>query len=216
MSFSNSITNAVDNIVFEYIDKVAKMYSLNKTDLLNLYNSSVSLSSENKVGTGTVSSSELNKLNKTELIELCRTKKLKLSGSKVDLIQRLLEFEKEDKETPKITTKLINKIAPIQINRNKFGNFEHVETSFVFNNSTQKVYGKQLPDGKVAQLTEEDINICHKYKFTYELPINLNTMNDKVDLAELDEEEEEEEVEVEIDDDEEEEEEEIEIEEEYE
>jgi len=221
MSFSNSITTAVDNIIFAYIDKVAKMYSIDKTELLKLYNSSETnhkISSSSNIVDN--SSSELNKLNKNELIELCRTKKLKLSGSKVELIQRILDFEKEEKEVPKITTKLINKIPPIQINRNKFGNFEHVETSFVFNNTTQKVYGKQLQDGSIGQLTEEDINICHKYKFTYELPLNLNSINDKVDVAELEEEEEEEEeVEVEIDDDEEEEveeEEEIEIEEEYE
>lgn len=214
MSFSNSITTAVDNIIFSYIAKVANKYSIDKTELMNLYtDNSVPVTSPS-VGT-----SELNKLSKSELIELCRTKKLKVTGSKVDLIQRLLDVEKvvekvEIKEEPKITTKLINKISPIQIGRNKFGNFEHTETKFVFNNATQKVYGKQLQDGSIGQLTEEDINICNKYKFTYELPMNLNSINDKVELAELEEEDDEEEVEVEIEEDDEEveEEEEIEIE----
>ena len=87
----------------------------------------------------------------------------------------------------------------------------HEETSLVFNNKTQKVYGKQNPDGTVSDLTPEDINLCNKYKFSYYIPDNLDKKSNMkdVELKELDDEDElEEEVEEEYDEYEEEEEEE--------
>ena len=113
----------------------------------------------------------------------------------------------------KVIKKLVEKIPSITIKRNQFDNYEHADTKLVFNNKTQKVYGKQNPDGSISDLTDEDINLCNKYKFQYIIPDNLDKkldlknievdeLNDFEDLDEeiedeLEEEEEEEEEEFE-------------------
>ena len=56
----------------------------------------------------------------------------------------------------------------------------------VFNNSTKRAYGKQNDDGSVSDLTPDDIDLCHKYKFAYDIPENL----DKKDVLEDDDDDE--------------------------
>jgi hypothetical protein len=66
--------------------------------------------------------------------------------------------------------KLIIKRSPIfNIRKNKFENYEHVETGFVFNRETKRVIGKQNLDGTINELTDIDILTCQKYKFQYEV-----------------------------------------------
>ena len=203
MSFSESLLTSIDKTVVSYIEKISGLYSLNKDDLVAIW----------KGGNGGDKEvpNELLALNRNELVELCKSKNLKFGGTKNDLIQRLLTGVETKKAEPQValpTPKLISKPEPTAIHRNKFGNFEHNETGFVFNQVTTAVFGKQNADGSISSLTVEDINLCNKYKFTYNIPSKLSG-TEKVELAELDEDD----VEViEIDEDEEEEEEEDEIE----
>jgi len=160
----------------------------------------------------------LDKLGKTELINLCKLKNLKCSGTKIEMIARLkngntistsssvsnntVPSDKPSKTTTSkkqsiapekqnIINKIPVKIPTVAIRRNQFGNFEHAETSLIFDRNTQKVIGKQNPDGTVDELGDVEINICKKFKFSYDLPENLdkkaNLSNVKVD--ELEEEE---------------------------
>ena len=214
MSLSQNILNNVDTIVRSYISNISKKYNINESELVNLWYGGCATeikSSSNE------ESNELSKLTKNEIIEMCKTKNIKVSGTKNELISRLLECNKKTSSTPQIsiTKKLIEKIPKIEIKKNAHGNYEHLETTFVINNKTQKVYGKQNKDGSISNLTTEDINLCNKYKFSYELPTNLekkiNILDVKVDDLDdddieyeddIDEEVEEEEVEEEeIDDD---------------
>ena len=106
-------------------------------------------------------------------------------------------------ENNNVIKKLIEKQPTLHVIRNKFGNFIHEETSLVLDPKTLKVYGRQMSDGKIAELTLDDINICNKYKFQYVIPENLDKKaeedEDELELEIENEEEEEEEVEEELD-----------------
>ena len=213
MSLSDKIQSEIQKIVNLYIDSVSNKYSLDKNELLSLWDSNTSLKSTQKsvnivedIKKEVTSSSNntLIKLSKAELVEMCKAKKLKTSGTKQELVDRLSGEEEsitksvstktEKKVSPPIIKKLIEKIPSIQVRRNKFDNFEHEETSFLFNNKTQKVYGKQKKDGSVSDLTPKDIDLCNQYKFSYYIPENLDK---KESLKNIDTEELEEEFEVE-------------------
>jgi hypothetical protein len=210
MSYSELLTASIDKTVISYIEKIVIRYSLNKEELVSLWKGA-----EGVGGGADETPKELLSLSKNELVELCKSKNLKFGGTKNDLIQRLVTAEKQSKTQPLITAvpvvapKLISKVDPIALHRNKFGNFEHPETGFIFHEKTEKVFGKQNPDGSIASLTLDDINICNKYKFGFDIPVNLQQQDDKVELAELDEDEE---IEVEVEEEEEEDEDEEEVE----
>lgn len=222
MSFSKEL----ENIIFMYIDRLSNELKINKDDLLKIWNgnSSSSTSSSTVIF-------ELNKCTKQELMEMCKVKTLKVSGTKSDLIKRLDEYESvkhkqnklENEKKEECSNSVLNKITKvpiIEIRRNQFGNFEHNDTSFVFNQETNKVYGKQHIDGSILPLTAEDINICNKYKFNYDIPLNMNILSEKVnELNDLEDEYvevEDEELDVEIEEEDDENNDEEELEEEYE
>ena len=196
MSLSTTIQSNIQNIVNIFIDEVSNKYNLNKNDLLKIWNGT-DIKTEILVESSEKTDSRLNtllKLSKNELVELCKSKSLKVTGSKPELAERIISSETKKVETSvslkqndiPIVKKLVENIHSIHLKRNKFENFEHPETSFVFNNKTQKVYGKQNTDGSISKLTTEDIDICNKYKFSYYIPDNLDKIDDKKDSDCLD------------------------------
>jgi hypothetical protein len=208
MSYSEAISSHVDKIIIGYIEKVVSAYPVvSKEQLLSVWGGNFVTGGTNVDN----ASNELSKMNKPELQELCKGKGLRHTGSKPELVKRLVDYEAQKTAVVppvaevKTQPKLIHKEKPpIALHRNKFGNFEHTETRFVFNNKTEKVYGKQNDNGSVSSLTPEDIDICNKFKFLYDIPFNLSSSNNAVvDKAVL-ELEEEEEVEVEEEEEEEE------------
>jgi hypothetical protein len=216
-----------------YNKKISSKFNINEDELVNLWkeinlNDSSSLSShplssqQQQPHKLSESSSELNKLTVKELKEFCKNYNLPVKGTKPELIARIDEYneKKKNKNTssssssssiPQVTNnvvkKLIEKQPTLHVMRNKYGNFIHEDTGLVLDPKTQKVYGRQLPDGRVINLTLDDINICHKYKFQYVIPENLDNNNededdDEVEIDVNDEEViDEEEVEVDDDDD---------------
>lgn len=203
---NDEIGNFINTIASKCLDKKELIDIWNKKDFSNiLLNNSKAVSlvgSPNTIKTD----STLLKLSKSELVELCKSKGLKVSGSKPELVDRILNAD-ENKNNEKITKQLIkttptkkvnspsikklidkNKIIDICIKRNKYDNYEHEETGFVFNNKTKKVFGRQLPDGSVVELRPEDIDICNKYKLSYYIPDNLDNKSNLKDfhLKELD------------------------------
>lgn len=247
MSFSNTISDDIQKIlnqhIVNYINIVSIKFNIDKKELNNIWNNKpkelvqtkLPFNKEMEIPQTEFSESNnlrdkmrvnLIKLTKAELVEMCKTKKLKVTGTKNDLIELIcnydLKTEPQKSHSPpkklspaikdqKVIKKLVEKIPSITIKRNQFDNYEHTESKLVFNNKTQKVYGKQNSDGSISDLTDEDINLCNKYKFQYIIPANLDKKVDlkNIDIEELNDFEElEEEIEDENEEDEEEEEEE--------
>lgn len=186
-NMSSMINSTLDNTIKSYINIISKKYNLSEKELNELWNGGVSdmTPSSSKV----VANTELDKLSKGELIEMCKSKNLKVSGTKSDLVARILAVE--TKATPATTTivkKLVDKLPVFQIKKNSHGNYEHKDTGFIFDSKTQKVYGKQNEDGSISELTLEDIENCKKFKFLYMIPTNLDKQNSvDVKIDELDE-----------------------------
>lgn len=149
------------------------------------------------------------KATKTLLSAMCKAKGLVQSGNKDQILKRILDhLDNEDKKTKSSTTAtstsvkktstqsipsmIADKKDNIDIKKNKFGNFEHMETGIVFNKD-KYVIGKQNSNGNVDNLTDKEIDLCKKFKFQYKIPDNLNTNKglSGVKVDELDDEEDE-------------------------
>jgi hypothetical protein len=236
MSLKESAFSGLNSVIFTYINMISQKYNIDSEELKMLWEGSESvviqqqpLPTASVVTPSSLSSAakELEILTKTQLIEMCKTKNLKVSGNKTELIARILEVESKTQpvapapvvrvglpQQPQIIKKLVEKIPKLEIKRNAAGYFVHAETSFVFDTKTQKVYGKLIGEDKIEELTAEDIDICNKYKFSYILPNNLDKkinildvkvdeLDDDVELEdELDDEFNEDEEEIELEEDE--------------
>jgi len=210
MSYKSSLFEAIETIVNNYIEKVADVHGLNTTELKNLWCETVDGSTKQKTApifkkpevTREKSpetcdgASNMSKMTKNELVDLCKAKGYKVTGTKAELIDRLTScpqptkngkeivvIEKSCKKfgssEPSVISKLTSEIPTVRINKNVFGNYEHAETSLLFDDKTKKVIGKQNDDGTIANLTRDDMDICNKYKFCYVIPDNLNETKDK-------------------------------------
>jgi len=217
MSISKTIFDAIENNIKLYISEIANKYELNENELYQLWNNNEEfkpVAKKESIKEDNLDP-ELMKLSKKELSEMCKAKNLPISGTKADLVKRLISKEipkksvnsikNEKVKSSEVIKKLVEKIPPIQIKKNSFGNYEHSDSKLVFNNSTKRAFGTQNPDGTISELTPEDIDLCHKYKFTYDIPENLDkklNINDEED-EELDDDEEvvEEEVDEELEED---------------
>ena len=227
MSLKESAFLGLNSVIFTYINMISQKYNINKEELRMLWEGGEITSPirVTSVVTPTLSSAakELEILTKTQLIEMCKGKNLKVSGNKIELIARILETESSKSQPvvqvdipqqPQVIKKLIDKIPKLEIKRNAAGYFVHAETSFVFDTKTQKVYGKLISEDQIEELSAEDIDICNKYKFSYILPNNLDKkinildvkvdeLDDDVELDdELDDEYNEDEEEIELEEDE--------------
>lgn len=208
--------SSLDNVINNLLDKVSSKYNIPKSELIKLYegdnksidNNNIVNETKKENNTNTQTDETLNKMNKNELIELCRMKNIKVSGSKSELIHRLLNntnsssanidkpqktvsslFQAQNKQniannTPPVIKKLSEKKEVIQIQKNKFGNFEHSGTSFIIDQKTKKVIGKQNSDGTISNLVVSDIDLCNKYKFDYNIPENLDEKEEEEDYEE--------------------------------
>lgn len=80
------------------------------------------------------------------------------------------------------------KDAKYTISKNKFGNYCHTPSGLVFRSAKEKVvYGRQDSEGDLHPLTEEDIQICKKYKFPMAKdPLNEEPLTNKKKDKEID------------------------------
>lgn len=244
MSLRNNLLTKLEKTletnVKDVLEKIQKKYNIQES-LFNIYwlgeeskqKSSRNSSQNNSltdIDTSDLSPERLTKCKVNELKALCRKHGHKVSGKKDELVARLLGKESlisvsqptktkkvESKiESVDVIKKLTSKIPPLVVRRNAHGNYEHPESGLVFNNTNNNVViGRQMDDGRIAQLSKEDIELCKKYGCKYELPSNLDTKTslDEVEVEDL-ESGSESEVELEEDDEEELDEEEFEIEDE--
>lgn len=152
-----------------------------------------------------ISNAELSLQTVDVLKGMCKDRGLKCSGKKSELIERLkgtdsvnnTESHEKAKEETKVKVQTNkSKSVPdifkniektqIAIRRNNFGNYEHDETGFLFND-IKKVYGVQQEDGSIRCINKEDIDLCNKYKFSYIIPENLNTNDQEDEELEIEE-----------------------------
>ena len=138
---------------------------------------------------------DYSKLKVTELKSLCKDRKLHVSGTKQELINRLLGIQssngsgsssnvngltddvkkiplkkkiqlKTNLEKPVFKHIINSENIPILIKRNIHGNFEHSETHLVFSEQ-KKVIGIQEQTGEIKRLSIQDLE--HVYKYHFEL-----------------------------------------------
>ena len=50
------------------------------------------------------------------------------------------------------------------LRKNKYGNYEHPSTGFVFDKDTKRVYGRQV-ENNIEKLTDNDIETCKRLNF---------------------------------------------------
>ena len=215
MSLSQALIQNIETVIKFYVESVSEKYNLDKNELLELWTgSNKSLSQKTAVETidmNDLSVERLHKCNKAELIALCKSKGHKCTGTKENLIDRLLgkentsvskkpekNIETKEKAVVKkvertsgntdVIKKLTADIPVIPIRRNVHGNLEHPETSLVFDRKTETVVGKQEDDGTISELTDEDIESCKRFKFKYKIPDNLDKKDSlqNIKIKELD------------------------------
>lgn len=139
------------------------------------------------------SEQDYSKLKVPELKSLCKDKKLPVSGTKQELINRLLGIQsssgssntgnansstdtvkkappkkkiqlKTNLEKPVFKNIINSEKIPILIKRNIHGNFEHSETHLVFSEQ-KKVIGVQEQTGEIKRLSVQDLEYVYKYHF---------------------------------------------------
>lgn len=203
MSFSKTLQEKIESHIKQYIKKISAEFNVDESQLLAIWTGEKTTSSI--VNMEDLSVQRLSNCTKPELAALCKSRGLKCTGTKDELKNRLLgkddcvKPEKKEKEPPKskpkgkdksaIIEKLTSNVPLIPIRRNKHGNYEHPESSFIFDKVSQLVIGKQEDDGSVSELTEDDIETCKKYKFHYRPSKNLDKDNlEEVNIEEINEE----------------------------
>lgn len=127
------------------------------------------------------SESSLNRLKLVDLKAQCKEKNLPVSGTKAELIARLLgtapppkkaRVTKPATSVPALPDKpvfqtLMQSSArdPIVIKRNAYGHFEHLDTHLVFSHQ-KKVIGRQVANQpEVQPLSTTDLELVYKYHF---------------------------------------------------
>ena len=212
MSLSQNMQKAVDDVVGNFIQQIAKTYNINQSELLSMWNGKTaapvetsSMTTSQPTSNSCGASEELMKMKKGELQTLCKNKGVKHTGTKTELVNLLLGEtpaappakktavqppKKADAAPPPIMKKISATVPTIAIRRNQFNNYEHPESGLVFDKQTKKVIGKQNDDGSIDDLNAELVDLCNKHKFEYELPTDLDKKSglDDVEIEELDDE----------------------------
>lgn len=203
MSFNLDLNQAVNQVVLEYINKVSVKFGVNKNELKALWDGCENTNTIVDVIPETVVEiqecepyediQEIMKANVAVLRGMCKTHNIHVTSKtkKADMISLLsgkvpisLSSEpKPSKKTKNITKSNVNKkvleklksnVPTVKLERMDNGNLFHVDTGFVFDPETQNVIYKQNDDGERRPLSPEDIETCHKYKFSYDIPENLD------------------------------------------
>jgi len=222
------LSSMVDEMVDRFAGLVADKYDIPKKDIIDLLQVDEKKPTKpTKLTTKIVldkvvdkleetiseySEEDLVRANKKELSAWCRMKGYKVSGTRAELMTRLLGKEpvkttvsrkkavKKKGPTKDQAQNLVDRLVkkknpPLNLRRNNFGNYEHPETGLIFDTDNHLVIGKQTDDeyGVVTPLTPDDIDVCNQHNFSYRLPENLGHGRetlDNVNVEGIDDEEE--------------------------
>ena len=211
-SFANEFTRIIDS----YITKISDTYSIPANELKNLWCGDTKVVSKAPPVINDVlkmpvlpKSAELESLGKAELAAHCKTRGLKISGTKAELIQRLTGEAPTLSATPTTKAPAVKKVpvpevepkiksliqatqASYRITKNEFQNYWHAESGLVYDKPSMLFVGRQMPSGTIAPLNDEDIETCNRFKFKYTMPTTLaSTGKKEADETELIDDEEE-------------------------
>lgn len=200
-----SYSQAFEKVISDFITDVANQFNLDREDVMRVWTGEQKAKSKPSKAPAEKKSSkqeskqeskqdfDLTSLKKDELATMCKCKGLKSTGTKEELIARLggapLPSKKSaEKQVKKVSDKpakvtKVRKPDGIEVKLNKHGNYVHEETQLVFDKLTQQVIGYQNPKGDVDTLTDDNIETCKKYGFTYTIPENI-VKDDDVDSDE--------------------------------
>jgi hypothetical protein len=167
-----SLLQAGDVVSDEYIGEKLKSAEIELNTLKTTYNIS-----------------DYKSMTNTQLKEILKSKKLKLSGKKDDLIRRIMGENEVDKPVDIFNTKdmkkiektrnVLNKGAQKVVHKNSNGNYVDDETMFVFDPVTRNVIGKEI-GGVIVALSADDIEECTNFKYKYNIPENLDEVFDDI------------------------------------
>ena len=185
MNLSDTVNTSIKQSIGIFVSQIIDKFDLKceQNELLDLWYGT----SSNDKQLEELDMTKILKASKQELIAECKKRKLKVSGSKKVLINRLTGKEQKKKSPVKIINKIKTcKSQIIKIRKNNFGNYEHVDTKFVLDKDTQKVIGIQNDDGTINPLSPSNIDLCNKYKFSYEIAaINDQKVESENEIQEL-------------------------------
>ena len=184
-----------ENSINTFLNKVSSQFNIDINQLQDLWKTHNLENKDDEEGKNN-EIEDLSRCNVVELKSLCKKRGFKVSGKKIDLLNRLLgkeekpsivnskspivkkitkkeetkrTIEKHEKieEKSKILNILKNERPNINISRNAFHNLEHKETGFLFN-TDKIVIGKQNENGNIDLITEKDIDTLNKWNFKYD------------------------------------------------
>ena len=175
-TYREQLEGSVDNLIRNFISDVSSKFNISKDDLNNMWDKKDNKDNKivNKEGEDVREVDDMEKyknMKKNELVKICDELKISKSGKKEELINRII---KKQNRKDNIIDKLNLSLNSIVIKKNEYNNYVHIPTSFVFNKDTKCVIGKEVEEGQIVQLNKNDINICNKYKFKYNIPDDLN------------------------------------------
>ena len=147
----------------------------------------------------------LTKLKLPELKALCKEKKLPVSGTKAELVQRILGLEtssaKNNKDVKSVKKQKVSVNEMLQkpvfnhlakqaqhfvIKRNIHGNYEHLETHLVFS-LDKKVIGVQEETGEIRDLNVLDLENVNRYHFELDKNIRVKEITPSEDFSNTEE-----------------------------
>jgi len=175
-TYREQLEGSVDNLIRNFISDVSSKFNISKEDLNNMWDKKDNKDNKivNKEGEDVREVDDMEKyknMKKNDLVKICNELKISKSGKKEELINRII---KKQNRKDNIIDKLNLSLNSIVIKKNEYNNYVHIPTSFVFNKDTKCVIGKEIEEGQIVQLNKNDINICNKYKFKYNIPDDLN------------------------------------------
>ncbi|ADO00475.1 hypothetical protein WIV_gp131 [Wiseana iridescent virus] len=131
----------------------------------------------------------------TSLVDFILSKNPNADKGKINHKISQLGLFQQKKVIPRIQTKLIDKLVEryqikLKVKKTTFGNyvvysdendpkFEDLQTNkFVLSLGSKTIIGIENANGEVEPLNKVLVEVCHKYKLKYEMPLNLNTSDD--------------------------------------
>lgn len=169
---ANKVIDVLNQEIENFNKKISNKYNISLVELNNMwYEANDSEPPKESIPTYDY----LNSLKKNDLKAKCKSMNIKItSKNKEQLIQGILdEYNNNNEEVVQMQTKFQHKPDEIHIRTNKFGNLEHFETGLIFDKENKIVIGKQDSSGSIKELSKNDIEICNKFHFEYEMPSNL-------------------------------------------
>jgi hypothetical protein len=202
MSLNEMLKNNIDQVITVFMNRISCLYNLEYNEIKAIWNESSSnvslpLVISNKVELPTNADKEtLLKHDKATLVVMCKAKNCKYSGTKLELVSRILSEEEPSKAKAKPRSKTLvsdiksspvlknikENIPDIVLRYNKFNNLEHFDTNLIFSENDKIVIGKQGDDGTILPLKEQDINVCKQCKFDFVIPKDLDAGSSLTDV----------------------------------